>query len=257
MEKDNVFNKIPDLDYSEEVPEIDAKEFEKVIRSRRSVRVYTEKKIPEEITRRCLSLAFLAPNSSNLQPWEFYWVRTPEKRQALIKACLSQNAAKTAAELFVCVARTKTYKQHCRQMIETFEATGKEVPKIVRDYYEKLAPKVYNQGPFGIYGFIKRLLLPLIGLSQPVPRHPSSLADMREWAAKSAALACENLMLSFRAYGYDTCPMEGLDHVRVKKLLNLPSDAICVMAISAGQRSDKGVYGPQIRFPEEQFLFEV
>ena len=34
---------------------------------------------------------------------------------------------------------------------------------------------------------------------------------MAVWAHKSTALACENLMLSLRAYGYDSCPMEGMD----------------------------------------------
>ena len=30
------------------------------------------------------------------------------------------------------------------------------------------------------------------------------------------ALACENLMLALRAYGYDSCPMEGMDSKRIK-----------------------------------------
>jgi nitroreductase len=257
MKEENVFNTVPEINYSEEAIPIDAAEFEKTVRSRRSVRVYTDEEIPEEITRRCLSMALLAPNSSNLQPWEFYWVRTPEKRDELVHTCLGQSAAKTAAELIVCIGRTETYRKHCRQMIKTMEESGREIPKIIRDYYEKLAPFVYNLGPFGLFGLMKRLIVPLIGLFRPIPRIPSSGADMRLWAGKSVALACENLMLAFRANGYDTCPMEGFDEKRVKKLLNLPKDAFCVMVVSAGKRSDKGVYGPQIRFPESQFLFEV
>ena len=248
---------MPDLGFSEAPPEINAEEFEKTVRSRRSVRVYTSEKIPEEITKRCLSLALLAPNSSNLQPWEFYWVRSEEKRAPLVEACLSQMAAKTAAELIVCVARTATYRAHCTQMLETIQKEQGEVPKIVHNYYRKIAPIFYTQGPFGIFGLIKRLTIPLIGLWKPMPRNPVSQADMRLWAAKSCALACQNLMLSFRAFGYDTCPMEGFDGARIQRLLELPSDAFCVMVLSAGKRAPKGIYGPQIRFPESQFLFEV
>ena len=40
---------------------------------------------------------------------------------------------------------------------------------------------------------------------------------MKVWSQKTTALACQNFMLSMRAYGYDTCPMEGLDSTRVKK----------------------------------------
>ena len=75
-------------------------------------------------------------------------------------------------------------------------------------------------------------------------------------ATKSSALACENFMLAARAYGYDTCPMEGYDARRVRKLLKLPSDAATVMVISVGKRSSKGIYGPQIRFPRESFIFK-
>ena len=72
MAKVDIFKKIPELDYSEPAPEINTEEFIKVVESRRSVRVYTEENIPEEIMQKCLDLALLAPNSSNLQAWEFY-----------------------------------------------------------------------------------------------------------------------------------------------------------------------------------------
>ena len=58
----------------------------------------------------CLELALLAPNSSNLQPWEFYWVRSPEKKQNLVSYCLGQPAAATAQELVVAVARPDYWK---------------------------------------------------------------------------------------------------------------------------------------------------
>jgi len=77
---------------------------------------------------------------------------------------------------------------------------------------------------------------------------------MRVWAVKSTALACQNLMMGFSAYGYDTCPMEGLDSKRVKKILGIKGKSEIVMAISAGKRAANGVYGPRIRMPKEQFI---
>ena len=73
----------------EEVPEIDKKEFIKTVKSRRSVRNFTNEPVLEKDMRACLELTVLAPNSSNLQPWEFYWVRTAEKKKKLIAYCLS------------------------------------------------------------------------------------------------------------------------------------------------------------------------
>jgi nitroreductase len=254
---DDIFTEIPDLNYSEVAKEADINEFIKVVESRRSVRVYTEEKIPEEIVRSCLDMALLAPNSSNLQPWEFYWVRDPEKKKKLIEACFSQPAASTAAELIVSVGRIGTWKKHCQEMLDLFNEGDQKPPKSVTMYYKKLAPFVYLQGPLSIIGFFKKILFFFMGFFKPVPREPTSKTEMKIWAAKTCALACENIMLGFRAYGYDTCPMEGLDSRRVEKILGLPSDAFVVMGISAGRRSDKGVYGPRIRFPKEKFIFEV
>ncbi|ENW04259.1 hypothetical protein F934_02304 [Acinetobacter beijerinckii ANC 3835] len=95
--------------YYEPAPQdIDVANFKKVVESRRSVRKFTDKKIPAEVLDDCLDLALLAPNSSNLQPWTFYVVQNPSKKKQVVKACLGQLAAKTAAELIVCV----TYRSY-------------------------------------------------------------------------------------------------------------------------------------------------
>jgi nitroreductase len=76
---------------------------------------------------------------------------------------------------------------------------------------------------------------------------------MRVVAHKSAALAAENFMISMAAIGYDTCPMEGFDSLRVKKALNLPWASEVTMVIGCGIRDeDKGVYGPRFRIPFDE-----
>ncbi len=236
---------------------VDPAEFEKAVKNRRSVRVYDGTPVPEEVMRKCLELALLAPNSSNLQAWEFYWVRSSEKKAKLVEYCFSQPAARTAAELVVCVARIDKIHAHRKQMIRQIEATGQKVPQAVHDYYEKLVPIAYATGPFSVLAPFKWLITRLIGIFRVMAREPLGKGDLRLWSAKSSALACENLMLAFSAHGFDTCPMEGLDSSRVKKLLGLPRSCVITMAISVGKRKPEGVYGPRIRFPSSQFLFEV
>jgi nitroreductase len=93
---------------------------------------------------------------------------------------------------------------------------------------------------------------------KPMVRQPKSFADMRTWANKSTALACQNLMLAFRAYGYDTCPIEGLDQRRIRRMLELPyGKAEVCMAISVGKRAPNGIYGPRIRFDRKLFVKEL
>lgn len=252
-----IFEKIPEMDYVETATETNQEEFEKVVRSRRSTRVFTNEKVPEEVMRHCLDLALLAPNSSNLQSWQFYWVRDETKKQELARLCLGQPAATTAQELVVCVSRLDTWKRNCRLMIEKLENSETPPPAAVFDYYKKLVPLAYGQGPFYLMGPIKKLLMHCLAWNKPSPRGPAGKADMRVWAHKSTALACQNLMLSLRACGYDSCPMEGIDERRIQKFLKLPRAAEVCMVISAGKRANNGIYGRQIRFDKAMFVFEV
>ena len=64
-------------------------------------------------------------------------------------------------------------------------------------------------------------------------------------------------MLAFRAHGFDSCPMEGFDSTRVKKLLDLPKEDVITMVISAGKRAPNGVYGPRIRFDRKLFVQKI
>ena len=253
----DIFENVPEISYAEQAMATDAEEFSKVVRSRRSTRVFTDEAVPEEVMRACLDLALLAPNSSNLQPWEFYWVRNAEKKKELARLCLGQPAATTAQELVVCVARLDTWARHARLMLERLEQSGSDIPEAVLQYYRKLVPLAYNQGPWYLLGPIKKLILKLMAIGKPMPRGPAGKADMRVWAHKSTALACENLMLALRAYGFDSCPMEGMDETRIRKLLQLPRAAEVCMVISAGKRAASGIYGPQLRFDRSLFVFEV
>lgn len=64
---------------------------DEVLNYRRSVRVYDkEKEIDIEKVKHCLELATLAPNSSDMQLWEFYHITQPELMAKVSRACLDQ-----------------------------------------------------------------------------------------------------------------------------------------------------------------------
>lgn len=232
--------------------------FSAIVAARRSVRVFDDQvNVPPQVMHTALEHALLAPNSSNLQMWEFYWVKTPTLKSKLVKACLSQPAARTAAELVVCVARTDTWQANRQRMLDVLRRNDM-APESALKYYDKIIPLAMNQGPLGLFGLSKRFGVWIAGLFRPVPRQPVSRSDMRVWAVKSTALACENLILSLRAQGFDSCAMEGFDAVRVKKMLGLPrrgAEIVMVLGIGAGR--PEGIYGPRIRFDNRYFTFEV
>lgn len=242
--------------YHEPAPtDIDVEAFRQVVRSRRSVRKFTDQPIPKAVLDDCLDLAMLAPCSSGLQPWEFYVVKSADKKKKLVKACMSRLAAKTAAELIVCVARMDRVGAFSKKMLRDWPMP--DVPPLIRRYYQ-LIPYNYAPGPLNSFALVKKAAFAAGGLVTAVPRGPFTRAEVRLWAAKSTALACENLVLALRAHGYDSCMMEGYDEVRVAKLLGLDDDdAFPIMVIGAGERAEDGVFWPQLRFERSLFVHEV
>lgn len=235
--------------------DIDVENFKHVIKSRRSVRKFTDKAIPAEILDDCLDLALLAPNSSNLQPWTFYVVQNPTKKKLLVKACLGQLAAKTASELIVCVARTDRIDLMAKKNISEFPFP--EAPDIIKKYY-KFIPFNYKTGYFNALGNFKKVTFKLVRLlDKQLPVTAFNSADAVLWASKTTALACENLVLALRAYGFDSCMMEGFDEPLVRKILNLNDQQYPVMVIGAGERAEDGVFFPQYRFDRDLFIQKV
>ena len=249
--------------YVEEAIEVNKEEFIKVVESRRSVRIYNDAKVKEEDMLQCLELSLLSANSSNLQPWEFYWVRSPEKRAQMAAICLGQNAAKTAQECVVIVVRKDLWRQRCDAVITQQVALFKEVfgdplgpaQKRVLMYWEKLVPLLYRSG-FGVLDVGKRMVAWLRGLRSPTPREVTS-GHMLTSAHRSVALASMTFMHSISAEGFDSCPLEGFDSRRLKALLGLPRGAQISMVVAIGKRVKKGVYGPRLRLPIESVVYEV
>jgi len=234
------------------------------IAHRRSTRVYTDESIDTEKVKQCLVNASLAPTSSNLQLWEFYHITNKETLDKMTAACLDQSAAKTAKQMVVVVARKDLWKKRAKANIDflkkVYDKEGLSErdlkrKKMAMDYYGKLIPTLYTDF-LGILGFMKYIVFQIVGLFKPTYRQ-SRLSDMRIVAHKSAGLAAENFMVSMAAIGYDTCPMEGSDTLRVKGILNLPRGAEINMVISCGIRDDKGIYGPRFRVPFDEVYAEV
>lgn len=239
----------------------EAQLFDNIVNARRSIRIYDDKKpFDGEAVKRSLDRAVLAPNSSNLQLWEFYRVKTKEKKDELAKYCLGQNAAKTANELIVFVARKDKWKQHAAYVLNEAkkdfpEKLGKR-EKLVVDYYTKVIPTLYFSDPVDITGGLKTIVSAVGGAFQPIPREVTA-TDVRIVVHKSVALAAQTFMLSMQAEGYDTCPMEGFDSRRVKKFLGLPRAAEITMIVSVGTAKPSGVYGKRVRLPNEEVIFEI
>lgn len=239
---------------------------EEILEYRRSVRLYDRSKpLDTERVKHCLELATLAPNSSNMQLWEFYHITQPDVLAKVAHACLDQKAASTASQIVVFVVRRDRYRKHARAVLE-FErgnirrnSPQERQQKRIKDrelYYGYLMPFVYARF-FGILGLFRKLLAEVISIFRPMMLQVSE-NDMRVVAHKSCALAAQTFMLAMAEEGYDTCPLEGLDSRRLKRALKLPFGAEINMAIPCGIRDgNKGIWGERYRVPFDEVYRRV
>ena len=103
--------------------------------------------------------------------------------------------------------------------------------------------------------------LDYLEFSESAPRLPLfrpmvtsiSESDMRVVVHKTCGLAAQTFMIAMAEIGYDTCPLEGFDSRRVKKLLKLPCSAEINMVIPCGIRKGmRGIRGERFRVPFEE-----
>ena len=234
-------------------------DFFEVINRRRSVRKFSDEEVPESIIRKCLKAAVKAPNSSNLQPWEFYWIRNSIKKKKVVKACFSQNAAKTAKELVVAVARIDTWKRNRDFILADYKKKDKLIP-IIDNYYNKLIPFAYYHDRLGIVGLLKRIVfifINIFGYFKPVIRGPIYKHELFETVTKTTALACQNFMMSLVAEGFDSCPMEGFDEKRIKKILKLNWKCHVVMIFGIGKSDADGIYNERFRVIDKLVIKKI
>lgn len=233
---------------------------DEIIQKRRATRIYTNQSVPEEVIQRSLKRATLAASSSNLQLWEFYHVKSEDKKDKLKAFCFNQLAARTAPELIVIVVRRDLYKQRAKNvfslMQKTFDGKHPRGQKLTENYYNYLIPFLYFKDYTRISGIIKKIIVSIVGLFKNV-YYQVTESEIQTVAQKSAALAAAHFMLSIAAEGYDSCPMEGCDTKRIKSLLNLPLGASINMVISVGKAADEGIFGERIRIPNEEVIFTV
>ncbi|WP_297335761.1 nitroreductase family protein [Algoriphagus sp.] len=230
-----------------------------VVEQRRSVRIFDQKQpFDHQVIIKCLEAAILSPNSSNLQLYQF--IRVPESsplKDPLAQLCMRQKAATTARELVVILTRRDLWKSRAEANYQylTSSVQNQSEKKInqAKSYYKNLIPKLFSNYPG--WSTIKKLIAWWVGLRRPMVREVGE-TEVRISVHKSASLAAMTFMLGMKAEGYDTCPMEGFDSLRVKKLLGLPRTAEIAMIIGCGKGLPEGIYGERFRVDSSELIIQ-
>ncbi len=165
------------------------------------------------------------------------------------------------AQLVVFVVRPDLWKAHAESVLaaneenvrKTFpEAKWEKYAGLQQAYYRKIVPFLYSRC-FGVWGLCRKVIASVTGCFRPIVRQVTE-SDMLAVQHKSCALAVQTFMLAMSEAGYDTCPLEGFDSARVKKVLGLPCAARVNMIVSCGVRDEARLLTERVRLPfEEQY----
>lgn len=227
--------------------------FQQINRSRRAVRDFATTPIAREDLDALLAEACLAPSSLGLQPYALHVVESGEVKTRLAAACNGQKAARTAASLVVVVTGPGLTRQRVAESHAHYQ-TDSSLPQSSRDYHLKeLQPValVHRWWLLPLLAIVRGLLVLLSPTRSLIPLGGQGL---RQWAARSAMLAAQTLMLAASARGIDSCPMEGFRSPDVANILNLPYGVVPVLVIALGYRAENARIEPQWRRPPEQMI---
>lgn len=224
------------------------------ILQRRAIKVFDPVPIPSEVRRQILDAARSAPSSFNMQPYKFIWIESPETRKQAAHLCMGQSPAVTASALVVVVADIGSWRSTLGSQVAWMRSAGFSPEKISEQEKKSgFAKWFFLQGWFGCFGYLKALILRVIHFKKIIGSLPVGRRGLFQWATKSTALACQNLMIAAEALGLNTCPMEGFDCRRLSKFLHLsPRHHEIVMVVAIGKKSSRHNNSPQWRRPLEQ-----
>lgn len=103
------------------------------IKSRRSIRKYTDKLVEDEKIIRIIDSARLAPSGSNTQPWHFIIVKSDSTRERIAEVSHNQKWMKFAPVYIVCVADIRSRIKEGVELSLNEWSKEVELKQIIRD----------------------------------------------------------------------------------------------------------------------------
>ncbi|MBA3013710.1 MAG: nitroreductase family protein [Proteobacteria bacterium] len=175
------------------------------IETRRAVKHFdSSHRMTEEEETRILSLALLSPTAFNIQNWRFLVVKDPTLRQQIREVAWGQAQVTDASLLIILCADLKSWEREPAR------------------YWRNAVPAV------------QEFILPAID-----QYYRGKDQVQRDEAMRSCGMAAQTLMLTAKAMGYDSCPMDGFDFDAVGQLVNLPEDHAIAMFVAIGKATQE------------------
>lgn len=198
-----------------------------LVKSRRSIRRFADKEVPDEAIRKALDLAVWAPNGGNRQSWAFYVVKN---KQVIGKIA---DAVKAKTELMAAWPEAERFGDSVQRWRRTsdFFRSAPVCIAVAMGRYESTADLVLNARGEGD------------------PEAKEMLAARRLGASRlqSVSAAIATLILALHQQGLGTCWMAGPQQAKreIERILEVPPDLDFVTLIPVGYPAESPAPGPR------------
>ena len=195
---------------------VDWKELSELVKTRRSIRKFQDKPVPEDILVKALELATWAPNSGNQQSWRFWIVTNKDLIQKL------GDAVKGTTELMASWPEAQQFGETVQRWRKT------------SDFFRG-APAVIAV-LMGRYSSIADQILHARGEKDPVAREIHSFRDLGASCLQTAAAGAAYICLILHYFGLGTTWMAGPIQAKkeIEELLKVPPEWDFVDVIPVG-----------------------
>ena len=105
----------------------------KAISTRKSVRSFEDREVPEEVLSRIFEAVRIAPSASNRQEWRFVVVRDPETRKKMVEAANGQRFVGDDGDKIV----RRTGQPHAQRLAVNFDFSRIALLEALDDYQIK------------------------------------------------------------------------------------------------------------------------
>lgn len=198
--------------------------YAEVVQGRRSVRHYDPSfTISRDELKDLFAEALKAPSSSNLQPWRFLVIDSPELKQKLLPIANNQQQVVDASAVIAVLGDVESYKLGETIYNRAYEAGY--MPEATRDMFIANSTKIYGNLPPEI---------------------------ARKIVYTDGGLVSMQIMLSAKARGYDTVPMGGYNAQKFVEEFKIGERYVPIMLIAIGKAAQEG--HPSVRLKVDEVV---
>ncbi|MFW5787261.1 MAG: nitroreductase family protein [Halanaerobiales bacterium] len=200
-----------------------------IFEKRRSVNFFDDQKeIPDDLLKKIINLAVLAPSSFNTQPWRLIAVKSEEKKQELYDKACNQQKVLDASVVLVVLGDREGYKRQnpiWEEKLRLDKITEEKIDNVIsysdKNLYDTKGKKI-------------------------------------SYAVRNSSLLAMSTMYAAEYYGVNTHPMIGFDQEELKKIFDIEDNMETTMLITLGYfDQSKELNERETRFDYDQIVEEV